>query len=52
MTIVAFRFLTASQIQDAFLVAKVEINSLKTTRKLVVIMEEEFRSRVKYILHL
>ncbi len=58
----AFCFSTTSQIQDASLASKVEINNeklnkmkicnMKIVKKLGVIIEEEFRSRVKALLHM
>jgi len=62
MALMVCHFSTMFEIQDAFLVSKVEINNerlnnvkinnLKVVRKLRVITKEEFSSKVKVFLHL
>jgi hypothetical protein len=62
MATMASHFSTTSQIRDAFLLGKVEINNeklkkvkisnLKVVKGLSVIMEKKFSLRVRTILHL
>jgi hypothetical protein len=62
MATMVSNFSTMFEIQDAFLLNKMEINNerlnnvkinnLKVARKLCVVTKEEFRSKVKVILHL